>query len=624
MGESHHQVGQGALVVGALGVVYGDIGTSPLYAMREAFTEPTHVLHVDEVNVYGVGSLAFWALILIISVKYLYFVMRADNRGEGGILALTSLVMPRHQRVVKAGALVTLGVFGTALLYGDGIITPAISVLSAVEGLEEVNSSFEKWVLPIAIAILVMLFLVQKRGTGAVGKIFGPVMMVWFSVLAVLGIRWIAESPAVLQAVNPIWAVRFFEHETHNAFLALGSIFLVVTGGEALYADMGHFGRKPIAVGWYSLVMPALMLNYFGQGALLLGSPESLDNPFYRLVPEWGQLPMILLATMATVIASQAVISGAFSVARQAIQMGLLPRMKLRQTSSEEQGQIYCAFTNWSIYFAVMALVIGFGNSSDLAAAYGIAVTGTMLIDTILVGFVIVLMWKWPRPLAFALIAAFFLADLAYFSANALKIPQGGWFPLAIGALSFTILTTWRKGRMQLFQELEAQSVPLEALIKGMVADVHRVEGTAVFMTSHTDGAPSALLHNLKHNQVLHRRNVLLTVKVSERPHVLDQERVRIEPLGEGFYRVIVNYGFMDAPDVPSALALCEPRGLKLEMMSTSFFVSRETVIPSLGAGMVSWREQLFAWMSRNAMSATDYFHIPTNRVVELGTQIEI
>ena len=616
--------GTGKLVLGAIGVVYGDIGTSPLYAIKETFGGH-HPLVVDAGSVMGVLSLMFWTVMLLVSVKYVAIMMRADNRGEGGSLALLALVSSLTASKPRLRWGVTmLGICAAALFYGDSMITPAISVLSAVEGLELIAPAAEHYVIPLAAAILTVLFAVQRRGTGAVGLAFGPIMVTWFAVLAVLGGIEIYSEPQVLLAVNPAYALAFVAAEPLMAFLALGTIVLAVTGGEALYTDMGHFGRFPIRVSWFGLVMPALMVNYFGQGALLLGEPAAVDNPFYRLVPEWGQLPMILLATMATVIASQAVISGAFSVARQAIQMGLLPRMKLLQTSSEEQGQIYCAFTNWSIYVAVMALVVGFGNSSDLAAAYGIAVTGTMLIDTILVGFVIVLMWKWPRPLAFALLAVFFLADLAYFSANALKIPQGGWFPLAIGALSFTILTTWRKGRMQIFEELEAQSIPLEVLIKGMAADVHRVEGTAVFMTSHTQGAPSALLHNLKHNQVLHQRNVLLTVKVSERPHVLEHERVRIEPLSEGFYRVIVNYGFMDAPDVPSALALCAPRGLKFDMMSTSFFVSRETVIPSPKIGMVQWRERLFAWMSRNAMSATDYFHIPTNRVVELGTQIEI
>ena len=624
MSGSDHKASLPALIIGAIGVVYGDIGTSPLYAMKETFAGH-HPLGVTEFNVFGVLSLLFWTVMLLVTFKYVAIIMRADNRGEGGSLALLALVteLTKDNHVLRWGAAM-LGIFAAALFYGDSMITPAISVLSAVEGLEVVNPDLHEYIIPISAAVLTVLFFVQKRGTGVVGLAFGPIMVAWFATLAVLGLLAIARQPDVLWALSPHYAWHFILDSPKVAFLALGTVVLAVTGGEALYTDMGHFGRPPIRITWFGLVMPALLLNYFGQGALLLHEPAAASNPFYHLVPDWGQLPMVVLATAATVIASQAVISGAFSVARQAVQLGYLPRMSIRQTSDKAKGQIYVPFTNWSLYLAVMALIFGFKSSSNLAAAYGIAVTGTMMIDTILVGFVMVLMWRWPLFLALPAIATFFLVDFAYFAANAIKIPQGGWFPLAIGIVSFTVLTTWKRGRSLLFHEMARLSVPLEAIVEGMMEGLHRVSGTAVFMTSFSEGAPSAMLHNLKHNQVLHERNVLLTVVVEDHPYVPKAERVVVTDLTQGFYRVTVHYGFMQEPDIPAAMELCMEKGLAFDMMSTSFFVSRETVVPSLKRGMLPWREKLFSWMSKNAMNATDFFKIPTNRVVEMGTQVEI
>ncbi|MDY0014290.1 MAG: potassium transporter Kup [Rhodocyclaceae bacterium] len=624
MSASEHKAKLSTLIISAIGVVYGDIGTSPLYAMKETFSGH-HPLAVTEANVFGVLSLLFWTVMLLVTLKYVAIIMRADNRGEGGSLALLALVteLTRKHRLLS-WVVTMLGIFAAALFFGDSMITPAISVLSAVEGLEVVNPGLTEYIIPISAAVLTGLFFVQRRGTGVMGLAFGPIMVTWFATLAVLGILSIAREPAVLKALSPLYAFHFILDTPHIAFLALGTVVLAVTGGEALYTDMGHFGRRPIRLTWFGLVMPALLLNYFGQGALLIHEAQAADNPFYHLVPDWGQLPMVFLATAATVIASQAVISGAFSVARQAVQMGYLPRMAIRQTSDKEKGQIYVPFTNWTLYLAVMALVFGFKSSSNLAAAYGIAVTGTMMIDTILVAFVVVLMWRWSLWLAVPVIAGFLLADTAYFAANAVKIPQGGWFPLAMGLVSFTVLTTWKRGRALLFNEMKRLSIPLEAIVEGMLDSIHRVSGTAVFMTSHAEGAPSAMLHNLKHNQVLHERNVLLTVMVEDRPYVPQAERVVVSDLTRGFYRVTVHYGFMEEPDLPAALNLCAQYGLGFDMMSTSFFVSRETVIPSLKRGMAPWREKLFSWMSKNAMSATDFFKIPTNRVVEMGTQVEI
>ncbi|MGA8056439.1 MAG: potassium transporter Kup, partial [Burkholderiales bacterium] len=517
-----------------------------------------------------------------------------------------------------------LGIFAAALFYGDSMITPAISVLSAVEGLEVVTPAFKPYVLPITCLVLVLLFWIQSRGTGTLGLMFGPIMCAWFACLAVLGILSIAQTPAVLHALNPAYAVRFILANPSQSFLALGSVVLAVTGGEALYTDMGHFGRFPIRLTWFGFVMPALILNYYGQGALLLREHAAVQNPFFLLAPAWAVLPMVVLATLATVIASQAVISGSFSVARQSVQLGYLPRMEIIQTSHKERGQIYVPFTNLTLFLAVMALVVGFQSSSNLAAAYGIAVTGTMMIDTILVTFVVLLMWRWNKWIALPLMAAFFVIDFAFFSANIVKVMQGGWFPLFIGLLSFTVLMTWKRGRALLFRQMAKQDIPEKAFLASLEDNVPRVARTAVFMTARSDGVPSALLHNLKHNLVLHERTVIATVITEEVPYVSVERRVELTPLGKGFYRLLMRYGFMEAPDVPAALVLCRSKGFPVDIKQVSFFVSRETILPSLQPGIALWREKLFALMSRNAQNATDFFKIPTENVVELGTQVEI
>ncbi len=622
---SGHQTKQklSTLVLGAIGVVYGDIGTSPLYALKETFAGH-HQLPVIEANILGVLSVMFWTIMLLVSIKYVAIIMRADNRGEGGSLALLALVSELTKEHPKLSWFVMiLGVFAAALFYGDSMITPAISVLSAVEGLGVIAPSLNSYILPVTVVILTVLFLVQKHGTGRVGAAFGPIMILWFSVLGILGIVSIAQSPQVLWAINPLYAFHFLTASPWLAFLALGSVVLAVTGGEALYTDMGHFGKSPIRLTWFGFVLPALVLNYFGQGAMLLDHPEFIENPFYLLAPQWALIPMVLLATAAAVIASQAVISGAFSVANQSVQMGFLPRMEIRQTSDQAQGQIYVPITNWSLYLSVIFLVLTFQNSSNLAAAYGIAVTGTMMIDTLLIAFVIVLAWRWSKWLSILTIGTFFIVDLAYFSANALKIPQGGWFPLGIALISFTVLTTWKKGRKLLFAEISRQTVPMSLVISG-VDDVMRVNGTAIFLTSAREGAPSAMLHNLKHNQVLHERNVLLTVSVEERPYVPDEERITIKDLTKNFYRLSIRYGFMEVPDIPLALAACAAKGLAFDMMTTSFFISRAMIVSSPHPGMVKWREKLFLILSKNAMNAADFFKIPVNRVIEMGTRIEI
>ena len=623
MGETQAKQKLPALVLGAIGVVYGDIGTSPLYALKETFAGH-HPLPVVEANILGVLSVMFWTIMLLVSLKYVVIIMRADNHGEGGSLSLLALVneLTAQRPRIKWFA-TTLGVFAAALFYGDSMITPAISVLSAVEGLDVVSHQFNSYILPVTIIILTGLFFIQKRGTGMVGMAFGPIMIFWFCCLAVLGAISIAQSPQVLWALNPAHAFHFLTADPHMAFLALGAIVLAVTGGEALYTDMGHFGKSPIRFGWFSFVLPALVLNYFGQGALLLQHPQAIENPFYLLVPAWALMPMVLLATAATVIASQAVISGAFSIANQSVQMGFLPRMEIRQTSGKAQGQIYAPFTNWTLYLAVIFLVLTFQSSSNLAAAYGIAVTGTMMIDTMLIAFVIVLAWRWPIMLTILLITAFLAVDLAYFSANAIKIPQGGWFPLCVALVAFTVLTTWKRGRELLFAEIAHQTIPLKAFIDG-IDGVPRVEGTAVFLTPASEGAPSALLHNIKHNHVLHERNILLTVIVEDKPYVTKGNRLLIKDMGKNFYWVRVFYGFMETPDLPAALELCAARGLPFDMMVTSFFTSRALIVSSPSPGMMKWRERLFLALSRNAMNAADFFKIPTNRVIEMGTRIEI
>ncbi|NOT99982.1 MAG: potassium transporter Kup [Gallionella sp.] len=611
------------LVLGALGVVYGDIGTSPLYALKETFAGH-HPLPVVEANILGVLSVMFWTIMLLVSLKYVVIVMRADNRGEGGSMALLSLVSELTSQHPKTKWFVTaLSVVAAALFFGDGMITPAISVLSAVEGLDVVSHQFSIYILPVTIIVLTGLFFIQKHGTSVVGMTFGPIMIVWFLSLAIFGIMSIAQSPQVLLALNPIYAYQFLSTDPWLSFLALGAIVLAITGGEALYADMGHFGKHPIRLAWFYFVLPALVLNYFGQGALLLQNPQAIENPFYLLAPAWALVPMVLLATAATVIASQAVISGAFSLASQSVQMGFLPRIAIRQTSDKAQGQIYVPFTNWTLYLAVVFLVFAFQSSSNLAAAYGIAVTGTMSITTILISFVIILYWRWSLAIAIPLISVLLVADLTYFAANAMKIPQGGWFPLGIAVVSFTVLTTWKRGRKLLFAEIERQAVPINVVLDS-ADSVNRVQGTAVFLASVGEGAPSSLLHNLKHNQVLHERNVLLTVLLEDKPYVSNGNRLLIDNMGNNFFRLRVFYGFMETPDLPAALELCTTRGLPFDLMTTSFFISRALVISGSNPGMMKWRKQLFLALSKNAMNAADFFKIPANRVIEMGTRIEI
>ena len=618
----HERQAMPALAVAAIGVVFGDIGTSPLYALKEIFNGH-HPIPVTPDNILGVLSLVFWAIMIMVTIKYVLIIMRADNRGEGGSLALLSLVIENAKGNPRLTWVISLlGIFAAALFYGDSMITPAISVLSAVEGLEIITPDLKPYVVPITLVILSGLFFIQKHGTGAVGMLFGPVMVCWFAILGVLGAIEIAQYPSVLAALSPLYAIDFVVAHPRLSFLALGSVILAVTGGEALYTDMGHFGRPPIRLAWFGFVMPALVLNYFGQGALLLNEPTAIESPFFHLGPSWALIPMVVLATLATVIASQAVISGAFSVARQAVQMGLLPRMQIIHTSGREEGQIYVPFTNWTLYLAVVALVVGFQNSSNLAAAYGIAVTTTMLIDTVLVAFVMVLLWRWNLMLVALVVGSLLVVDIAFFSANIIKIPEGGWFPIAMALVSFTVLTTWRRGRRLLLDEMARQTFPLVDFL-ATIGDVYRIHGTSIFMTSAKEGVPSALLHNLKHNQVLHERVVLLTVQTANTPFVNDLDRLYLHRLDEGFIRVIVRYGFMEDPDVPAALEQCARFGETFDMMETTFYVARETVIPRIpGRDIAPWRARLFALMSKNATSATDFFKIPTNRVVELGTQL--
>ena len=612
-----------ALALGAVGVVYGDIGTSPLYAMKEVFVGH-HPLTVDKLHIYGALSLVFWTLIFIVTIKYVFLIMRADNKGEGGSLALLALVQRMSGGGRWGASLVLLGVMATALFFGDAMITPAISVLSAVEGLSVVDARFTYVVLPISIAILIALFLFQSRGTDKVGRLFGPIMLVYFVVLTGLGIVHIIQQPQVVEALNPIWGVRFFEYDPRLAFLALGSVVLAVTGAEALYADMGHFGRRPIQLAWLYLVFPALIINYLGQCALLIGHPEAAENPFFLMAPEEWRLPLVILATMATIIASQAVITGAFSVCQQAVQLGLMPRLKIEHTSASAAGQIYVPVINWTLMFLVILLVLGFRESSKLASAYGIAVTGTMFITTCMLGVLAVRVWKWPSWLVALVVGVFLIIDGAYFASNLTKIPDGGWFPLLIGGIAFTLLTTWAKGRQLMIARLREAALPIKVFISSAASSATRVPGTAVFMTSTPDGVPHALLHNLKHNKVLHDRIILLTVKILDMPYVEEDTRCRLEDLGEGFHRLIIKYGFMQEPDVPAALARLTGCGPVFKMMDTSFFLARQTLLASSRPGMAIWREKLFAWMLRNAESAMEFFRLPTNRVVELGSQVEI
>ena len=613
------------LMLGAIGVVYGDIGTSPLYTMKESFLGP-HPLAVDRLHIFGVLSLIFWTLMMIVTLKYVSVAMRADNRGEGGSFALLSLIARNLEGKKKwAPALVMLGVLATCLFYGDAMITPAISVLSAVEGLGVVEAGLQPLVIPIAIGIILGLFIVQSRGTAKVGNMFGPVMLVYFAVLATLGIRNILIHPEIIGILNPLWAVKFFAYNPKLAFLALGSVFLAVTGAEALYADMGHFGRKAINLSWVTLVYPCLVLNYMGQGALLLDHPQAATNPFFLLAPEWARLPLVFLATIATVIASQAVISGAFSVTHQAIQLGFLPRLKIKHTSEKARGQIYIPAVSWSLLAMVVILVLGFRQSGKLASAYGIAVTGTMLITSVMLGVLMLYVWKWNRLLAIGTTALFLLVDGAYFASNITKIPDGGWFPLLVAAISFTVLTTWAKGRELMRQRLSEAALPLAVFIKSAAASVHRVRGTSVFLSTSADVVPAALLHNLKHNQVLHGRVLILNVKVEEIPQVGVKDRLEVHDAGEGFYRVILHYGYMDEVDIPRDLSRVDTCGEPFNMMSTSFFLGRQKLIPSNKVpGMALWREKLFALMLKSSESAMEFFKLPTNRVVELGSQLRI
>lgn len=615
------------LVIGALGVVYGDIGTSPLYALRECFNA-SHQLTVTPPNVLGVVSLILWSLILIVAVKYLGFVMRASKNGEGGILSLLSLAFPnRHERKKHFGraAMIAMGVFGAALLYGDGMITPAISVLSAVEGLNVATTKFEHYVVPITILIIIALFTVQRSGTGMMGKIFGPVMAVWFVVLAVLGVSNITQAPEIFNAFNPLYAVTFLTANGWIAFVVLGSVFLCVTGGEALYADMGHFGHKPIKLAWFSTVMPALMLNYLGQGALLLINPAAAENPFYLMAPRWSLYPLVGLATLATVIASQALISGAFSLTMQAIQMGYIPRLEIDHTSSHQRGQIYMPRINWILMFSCIGLVIGFRTSTNLAAAYGIAVTLTMVITTLLFYFAARRIWGWSSWKAGLLCGIFLIVEVSFAAANFLKVFKGGWFPLLVGLILFTLMATWKRGRQLLGERLRASSLPFNLFLEDVLNNPPvRVAGTSIFLAGNSEGTPLALLHNLKHNKVLHQRVIILTVSTADVPQVPSTQRCKVETLAEGFYRVTGTYGFMEDPSVPEILEQCKLQGLNCDVDKSTFFLSRETIIPSSKKGMWIWREKLFALISRNAQPATAFFRLPANRVVELGMQVEI
>ncbi len=618
--EGHARAGSAALALGALGVVFGDIGTSPLYAFREAFEHQD--LDVTTTNALGVASIAFWALVIIISVKYLALVMRADNHGEGGILALTALVMPGN-RAAKTGALVLLGVFGTALLYGDGLITPAISVLSAVEGFEVASSAFEDWVLPVSCVILVGLFMVQRRGTGTVGRVFGPVMVVWFVVLGVLGIGHVVDHPSVVQAIHPVNIVHFFAAEPRKAFLALGSIFLVVTGGEALYADMGHFGRRTITTAWYGLVLPALVLNYFGQAALLLGEPEAIESPLYQMAPEWAVTPLAVLATMASVIASQALISGAFSLTVQAVQLDYLPRVRILHTSGEHEGQVYVPLVNWALMVGTIGLVLGFRTSSNLAAAYGIAVTTTMVITSVLFYVVTRHRWGWSATKAGLVVAPLLVVDVAFFAANIPKIPHGGWFPLLVALGLLVQMATWRRGRQLVAERIRRGERSLTSL-DSQLTGTTTVPGTAVFLFKDPGMAPPALLNNLRHNKVLHRTTIVASVLTDGVPRVDPAHRVEVERLANGLFTATVHFGFMEEPDVPAALATVHHDGLEMDLETTTYFVGRESVLSTEIEGMPLPLERLYVLLHRGADSAARFFGLPADRIFEVGAHVEI
>ncbi|KQM79402.1 potassium transport protein Kup [Sphingomonas sp. Leaf22] len=624
-GSGHHGPSQSLarLSLGALGIVYGDIGTSPLYAMKETFVGH-HRLPVDQVNIFGVVSLVFWSLMLIVTLKYVFIIMRADNNGEGGSLALLALIQRKTGGGRWTSSLVILGVLATALFFGDCMITPAVSVLSAVEGLATVNAGFDPFVIPIAVVIMIALFWLQAVGTAGVGRLFGPIMIAYFVTLIGLGVINILDRPEIIQALNPIWAVRFFAQDGVMAFLALGSVVLSVTGAEALYADMGHFGRRPISIAWLYCVFPALMVNYLGQGALLLENPAAASNPFFFMASEDFRLPLVILATLATIIASQAVITGAFSVVQQAVQLGLMPRLRIEHTSADAAGQIYIPAVNWALLIMVLLLIFGFQESSNLAAAYGIAVTGTMFISTCMIAVLVKRVWNWPVAAVAAFMAIFLCIDGAYFASNLTKVPDGGWFPLLVGIVVFVLLTTWAKGRKLMIERMRESAMPIKVFIQSAASSATRVPGTAVFMTSTPEGVPHALLHNLKHNKVLHDRVILLTVKIADTPYVDPEVRTKNEDLGQGFHRMILKFGFMQDPDVPGALKVVGCCGGDFRMMDTSFFLARQTLLPSSRPGMMIWREKLFAWMLQNSESAMEFFRLPTNRVVELGSQVEI
>ena len=611
------------MAVGAIGVVFGDIGTSPLYALRDTFAGH-HPLPLDSLHVYGIISLMFWSMMIIVTLKYVTVIMRADNKGEGGSLALLALINKSTPGRRWSGGIILLGVFATALFYGDSMITPAVSVLGAIEGMAVYEPGLNKLVVPLVVGILVFLFFIQSRGTAKVATFFGPIMLLYFAVISVLGVLSIIEMPSVIGALSPHHAVEMFVADPFRGFLAMGSAVLAVTGAEALYADMGHFGRAPIRVSWLWFVLPALTLNYLGQASLLIRDPSSLESPFYFLAPEWFQYPLLLVASLAAVIASQAVISGAFSVTQQAIQLGFIPRMTIKHTSETAAGQIYIPVINWALMIAVILLVLVFQRSSNLTAAYGIAVTGAMMIDNFLLAVVLWQMWKWKPWLAVPLLVLFIVIDLAYLSANLTKIPDGGWVPLVMGLAIFTLLTTWARGRTLMRQNMAEGAIPIEVFTKSAHNSAARVSGTAIFMASTASGVPSALLHNIKHNKVLHERVVVLTVAIQDVPYVDDAERFEVKDLGQGFYRITLRFGFLEETDVPAALAKVTMCGEPFEMMKTSFFLSRQTLIASAKPGMWIWREKLFAWMLRNAASAMEFFRLPTNRVVELGSQVEI
>jgi len=620
---AHPNAGFWGLTLGSVGVVYGDIGTSPLYAFREALAAADADGVITPPEVYGVLSLILWALILIVTIKYVLILLRADNNGEGGTLSLMALARSALGR--GAVSIFVLGVIGAALFYGDAIITPAISVLSAVEGLEIIEPDLAPFVVPLTLAIIVVLFLVQSHGTARMARYFGPITAVWFIAMAVAGLYNIGDDPAVLRAFNPWYAVDFLAHHGTAGLVALGAVFLAVTGAEALYADLGHFGRRPIQTAWLCLVLPALALNYLGQGALVLAHPEAAGNPFFLLVPGWALLPMVILATMATVIASQAVITGAFSLSRQAIQLGLLPRLDIRHTSEALAGQIYMPQVNGMLMIGVIVLVVLFGTSQALAAAYGIAVTGTMVVTALMAFAVIWRVWRWPLAAALAIMLPFLVIDLAFLSANLLKVFDGGWVPLAIGASLIVVMATWKRGTKLLFDKTRRIEVPLAGLVETLERrPPTRVAGTAVFLTSDPDFAPTALLHNLKHNKVLHEENVILTIVYADRPRVRPEERVTMERLSEHFARVRMTFGYMDSPNVPRALQICRKLGWKFEILNTSFFLSRRALRPSPKSGMPMWQDRLFIALARNASDATDFFQIPTDRVVEVGTQVSV